>query len=114
MKWTCHIRLGSGTDILTIRIDVRFTPKSGHSRLKADPIKKSGSVQGCANRRGSAIIAVCRGAASHHHGQLKITTPASSCAMRMGRHSATSTSKKTLGGDQRATCSPKMRPEGSL
>jgi hypothetical protein len=48
-------------------------------------------------RRGSAIIAVCRGAASHHHGQLKIKTPASSCAMRMGRRSPTSTSRKTLG-----------------
>jgi hypothetical protein len=41
-------------------------------------------------------------------------TPASSCAMRMGRRSAISISKKILGEDQRASCSPKMKPEGSL
>ena len=57
----------------------------------------------------------CMSAASHHHGQsMKITTPASSCAMRMGRRSAISISKKILGDDRRASCSPKMRPEGSL
>ena len=88
--------------------------RSLNTRLKADPIKKSGSVQGCANRRGSAIIAGCRGGAFHHHGQLKMTTLASSCAMRMGRRSATSTSRKTMGDVRQASYSPKMRREESL
>jgi hypothetical protein len=39
----------------------------------------------------------------------QITTPASSCAMRMGRRSAISISKKILGDHQRASRSPKMR-----
>jgi len=70
------------------------------------------SDRGCATSETRAIIAVCRGGAFHRHGQLKMpTTLASSCAMRMGRPSATSTSRKTMDDVRQPSCSRKMMRE---
>jgi len=80
----CFLRLAMISPVL-IRASPRIdagSPSSGNLSNELSTERWAGSPahrsdRGCANQRGNAIIALCRGAASHHLGQSKITTLAS-------------------------------------